>query len=176
MTKLRIGVIGAGSIAAAHLDAYAAHPDVELIAVADINLDRARAVADRYGAARAYDDAHDLLAADDIDGVRSCPWHGTHHAWAPPAAEARQHGQVGQPTSPVPCWPPLTSTASASAPGTTPTPSGRPRRSRPASTCWWRSRCPAPSPRPWRSSRPLRPATGWSRSVSCVATRPTARC
>src|SRR5690625_5565706 len=65
MTKLRIGVIGAGSIAAAHLDAYAAHPDVELIAVADINLDRARAVADRYGAARAYDDAHDLLARSE---------------------------------------------------------------------------------------------------------------
>src|SRR5699024_5252848 len=78
MTKLRIGVIGAGSIAAAHLDAYAAHPDVELIAVADINLDRARAVADRYGAARAYDDAHDLLAADDIDCVSICTWNDTH--------------------------------------------------------------------------------------------------
>src|SRR5690625_6367728 len=91
MTKLRIGVIGAGSIAAAHLDAYAAHPDVELIAVADINLDRARAVADRYGAARAYDDAHDLLAADDIDGVSICTWNDTHAVWATAAIEAGKH-------------------------------------------------------------------------------------
>src|SRR5690625_1466934 len=99
MTKLRIGVIGAGSIAAAHLDAYAAHPDVELIAVADINLDRARAVADRYGAARAYDDAHDLLAADDIDGVSICTWNDTHAVWATAAIEAGKHVLVEKPLS-----------------------------------------------------------------------------
>ena len=99
MTKLRIGVIGAGSIATAHLDAYAAHPDVDLIAIADINLDRARAVADRYGAARAYDDAHELLAADDIDGVSICTWNDTHALWAIAAIEAGKHVLVEKPLS-----------------------------------------------------------------------------
>src|SRR5699024_12544883 len=94
MTQLRIGVIGAGSIAAAHLDAYAPHPDVELIAVADINLARARAGADRSGAARAYDDAHDLLAAHASDGVRICTCSGTRAVWATAAIAAGQRVPV----------------------------------------------------------------------------------
>lgn len=99
MSKFRIGVIGAGSIAKAHLDAYATHPDVELVAIADINLERARAVADQYGAARAYDDPHALLAEDDIDGVSICTWNNTHATWTIAAVHAGKHVLVEKPLS-----------------------------------------------------------------------------
>lgn len=97
MSKFRVGVIGAGSIAQSHLTAYAANPDVELIAVADMNLERARSVADAFGAARAYADPHELLADDQIDGVSICTWNNTHAAWAIAAIEAGKHVLVEKP-------------------------------------------------------------------------------
>ncbi|MFC7375893.1 Gfo/Idh/MocA family protein [Brachybacterium sp. GCM10030267] len=97
MTKFRIGVIGAGSIARFHLDAYAANPDVELIAISDVNLERARSVADRYGAPRAYADPHELLADAEIDGVSICTWNNSHATWAIAAIEAGKHVLVEKP-------------------------------------------------------------------------------
>jgi predicted dehydrogenase len=42
--KLRIGILGAGNIAqSAHLPVYAARDDVELVAICDMNLARAKA-------------------------------------------------------------------------------------------------------------------------------------
>jgi predicted dehydrogenase len=97
MSTLRIGVIGAGSIATAHLDAYAAHPEVELVAIADMNLERARAVADRCGARRAYGDPQELLADPEIDGVSVCTWNNSHATWAIAALEAGKHVLVEKP-------------------------------------------------------------------------------
>lgn len=97
MTTFRIGIIGAGSIARAHLDAYAAHPEVELVAISDQNLDRAREVADRYGAPRAYADPQELLAEPDIDGVSICTWNNSHASWAIAAIEAGKHVLVEKP-------------------------------------------------------------------------------
>ena len=97
MSTFRVGVIGAGSIAQLHLTAYAENPDVELVAVADMNLERAQAVADQFGAARAYADPHELLAADDIDGVSICTWNNSHASWAIAAVEAGKHVLVEKP-------------------------------------------------------------------------------
>lgn len=97
MPMFRVGVIGAGSIARAHLQAYAAHPDVEIVAVSDINADRARAVAEEFGAARSYGDAHELLAQDDIDGVSVCTWNNSHATWTIAAIEAGKHVLVEKP-------------------------------------------------------------------------------
>ena len=97
MTTFRVGVIGAGSIARAHLEAYAAHPDVEIVAISDINADRARAVAQEFGASRSYVDAHELLAQDDIDGVSVCTWNDSHATWAIAAVQAGKHVLVEKP-------------------------------------------------------------------------------
>lgn len=99
MTKFKIGVIGTGSIAQLHLDAYATNPDVELTAVSDINLDRARSVADKYGAPRAYGDPNELLADPDVDGVSICTWNNTHASWAIAAVKAGKHVLVEKPIS-----------------------------------------------------------------------------
>jgi predicted dehydrogenase len=99
VTKFRVGVIGTGSIARMHLNAYAANPDVDLVAVSDINLDRAKAVATEYGAARAYSDPNELLADDGVDGVSICTWNNSHASWAIAAVEAGKHALVEKPLS-----------------------------------------------------------------------------
>ncbi|MDN5821449.1 MAG: Gfo/Idh/MocA family oxidoreductase [Brachybacterium sp.] len=97
MTNFRVGVIGAGSIAQSHLTAYSQNPDVELIAVADMNLERAQTVADQFGAARAYADPHELLADPEIDGVSICTWNNSHASWTIAAIEAGKHVLVEKP-------------------------------------------------------------------------------
>ena len=99
MAKFKIGVIGTGSIAQLHLDAYAVHPDVELVAVSDINLERAQAVADQYGAKRAYGDPNDLLADAEVDGVSICTWNNSHASWAIAAVKSGKHVLVEKPIS-----------------------------------------------------------------------------
>jgi len=97
--KFKIGVIGTGSIAQLHLGAYAANPDVEIVAVSDINAERAQAVADQYGAKRAYGDPNQLLADAEVDGVSVCTWNNTHASWSIAAVKAGKHVLVEKPIS-----------------------------------------------------------------------------
>ncbi|MCG7310998.1 Gfo/Idh/MocA family protein [Brachybacterium sp. ACRRE] len=97
MSTLRIGIIGAGTIARAHLDAYAVHPEAELVAISDVHLERARTVAEEYGARRAYGDPHELLADPEVDAVSICTWNNTHAEWAIAAVRAGKHVLVEKP-------------------------------------------------------------------------------
>lgn len=64
----RIGIIGVGVISAVYLRTLAAHPRIDLVAVADLDMQRATAVADAHpGTVALTVDA--LLARDDIDTV-----------------------------------------------------------------------------------------------------------
>ena len=91
MSKLRIAVIGAGSISDAHLQAYGANPEAELAAVCDRNGARARAKAEAFGAARTYTDYRELLAQPDIDAVSVCTWNDSHAEISIAALEAGKH-------------------------------------------------------------------------------------
>jgi predicted dehydrogenase len=99
VSKIKIGVIGTGSIAQMHLGAYVTNPDVELVAVSDINAERAQAVADQYGAKRTYGDPNDLLADPEVDGVSICTWNNSHASWAIAAVQAGKHVLVEKPIS-----------------------------------------------------------------------------
>lgn len=98
-TPLRVGVIGTGGIAGLHLQAYQKNPDVDLVAVADMNLDRAKTVADQYGASKAYADPAELLADKCVDAVSVCTWNNTHAEFAIAAIEAGKHVLVEKPLS-----------------------------------------------------------------------------
>src|ERR1019366_3936074 len=82
---LRAGVIGAGVFGGHHAAKWASFPGVVLAAVHDPHLDRAQAVAERYGA-RAMPDAATLFDAVDLVSIAS-PAH-THGALAFAALEA----------------------------------------------------------------------------------------
>lgn len=97
MTHVKIGVIGTGAIAQAHLAAYAGNPDAELVAVSDLNLDRATSAAEKYGAERAYGDPNELLADPEVDAVSICTWNDSHARWAIAALKAGKHVLVEKP-------------------------------------------------------------------------------
>lgn len=72
MDRIRVGVIGAGMIGMAHLDALRRLPEVEIVALCTRDCERARAVAGRYGIPWAGDDYRVMLARGDIDAVHNC--------------------------------------------------------------------------------------------------------
>lgn len=92
MNKLRMGLIGAGNIAqSAHLPAYAKRDDVEVVAVADWNIERAQQAAKTFGIPRAYASVEELLAHEQVDAVDICVWNGSHSDVAITAARAGKH-------------------------------------------------------------------------------------
>lgn len=95
--KAKVAVIGAGSISELHLDAYRSHPRAELVAVSDVNGERARAVADKFGAAKSFSDYRELLADPDVDAVSICTWNNTHAEIAIAALNAGKHVLVEKP-------------------------------------------------------------------------------
>lgn len=73
--RITLGFIGAGGIANAHLGPLLAQPDVQVVAVCDVNRQRREAMVNavntHYGDAgcRGYHDFRELLARPDIDAV-----------------------------------------------------------------------------------------------------------
>jgi predicted dehydrogenase len=78
---LRVGILGAGSIANAHGTGWSAYPDKAEIAVfADLFTDRAQELSDRFtgGKAKVYGSADELFADPEIDVVDVCLPHHLH--------------------------------------------------------------------------------------------------
>lgn len=67
--RLRVGVIGVGLQGRSHLACYAALPQVEIAAVADLEADRARDAADQFGVARWYTSYQEMLEDAPLDAV-----------------------------------------------------------------------------------------------------------
>jgi len=91
--RLRVGIIGVGGIAkGAHIPGYQAVADkVEFAACADVNIERARAVAQEFGFAAAYSDYNEMLAKESLDVVSVCTPNKFHAPAAIAALEAGCH-------------------------------------------------------------------------------------
>jgi len=77
--KVKVGVIGAGSIAQmGHLPFYQSHPDVELVAVTDLNLDRAKSVAEAFHISHVYGNVEEMFEKEPLDAVSICTINCTH--------------------------------------------------------------------------------------------------
>ena len=89
--KIKIGVIGTGWIAASHIIEYLKMPDVEIVALADLIPGKAERFAKKYGCenARCYLSGHDMLEAEELDGVSVCTYNTQH---APCTIDALEHG------------------------------------------------------------------------------------
>jgi predicted dehydrogenase len=99
LSKLRIGVIGAGSIAGMHLKSYLGNPDVELVAIHDLNLARAQAAADKFGVVRTHADLAGILEDPEVDAVSICTWNNSHASLAIAALDAGKHVLLEKPLS-----------------------------------------------------------------------------
>ncbi|MDP4162180.1 MAG: Gfo/Idh/MocA family oxidoreductase [Bacillota bacterium] len=72
MSKLKVAVIGCGSIAKfRHLPEYHLNDQVEIVAVCDIVADRAEEMAIQYGA-KAFTDYKEVVNLDGIDAISVC--------------------------------------------------------------------------------------------------------
>ena len=90
--KYRVGIVGAGNIAqSAHLPAYAKIENVEVVAIADWNLERAQKAAEKFGIPQAFDSVESLLAGADVDYIDICVWNRSHSSVAIAAAKAGKH-------------------------------------------------------------------------------------
>lgn len=96
--RLKLGVIGVGRIAMAHVNAAMDLKDqIELIAIADIRADRAKEIAEEFGVINVYSDYHDLLADREIEAVIVCLPNHLHHPVCRDAARAKKHIMVEKP-------------------------------------------------------------------------------
>ncbi len=92
MSKLKIGVIGVGSISVSHIEAYRKRPDVELYAFCDINGERLREMGERYGVTRLYTDKDQMLRElPELGAVSVCTWNSAHKECAVAALNAGKH-------------------------------------------------------------------------------------
>lgn len=88
---IKVGVIGCGAIAQRrHLPEYSERNDVEVIAVCDFHLSRAKEVAGMFGVKNAYDRHEDLLANKDVEAVSVCT---PNHLHADVSIEAMKAGK-----------------------------------------------------------------------------------
>lgn len=71
--KTRIAVVGAGHVAqVAHIPAYRANPDAELVAIVDYDRVKAKRIKEQFGFKEAYDDFNEMLKKADVEAVDLC--------------------------------------------------------------------------------------------------------
>ncbi|HYK74500.1 MAG TPA: Gfo/Idh/MocA family oxidoreductase [Pseudoneobacillus sp.] len=91
MNKIRVGVIGCGSIAKhRHLPEYVRNEQVEIVAVCDIVENRVNEFAAQYGA-KAYTSYEELLADQNVDAVSVCTPNYLHAPVSVAALNAGKH-------------------------------------------------------------------------------------
>jgi Predicted dehydrogenases and related proteins len=89
--KVRIGIIGCGQIAQAHLRNYAEIPDAEVVACADIDPEAADSTAKRFGIPNVYYSGWEMLKRDDLDAVDVCLHNNLHLPGARAVLESGRH-------------------------------------------------------------------------------------
>ncbi len=87
--RVRIGFVGVGGMGqAAHLRNYAAIPDCEVVAIAELRPGLRERVAARYGVPRTYEDHKEMLAAEEVDGIVASQPFSRHAVLVPELLEA----------------------------------------------------------------------------------------
>lgn len=104
MTKLRVGIIGVGTIAkVAHLPNYAKRDDVDVVAFADLETQRVEGIAAQFAADHGvakptvYATAQDMFAHERLDAVSICTPNGSHVELALIALAAGVHVLLEKP-------------------------------------------------------------------------------
>ncbi|MCW4018453.1 MAG: Gfo/Idh/MocA family oxidoreductase [Candidatus Bathyarchaeota archaeon] len=73
MKKLGVAVVGTGFWGKNHARVYKELDSTDLIAICDVNAERAKAIADQFGV-EAYTDSTQMLKNKDIQAVSVCTW------------------------------------------------------------------------------------------------------
>ncbi len=79
MKKVRLAVLGTGSMAANHARLFQADPRVDVVAAADVDATRAKAFAAKHDIATSFGNLDDLLAWGKFDAVTNVTPDAVHH-------------------------------------------------------------------------------------------------
>ena len=96
--RLRVGIVGGGAITqVAHLPVLKKLKSIEVLAICDSDLPKARALADRFGVKDAVDDIEDLLRIGDLEAVVICSPNHLHESHILATLSANLHVLVEKP-------------------------------------------------------------------------------
>jgi UDP-N-acetylglucosamine 3-dehydrogenase len=96
MKKLGVAVVGTGQWGKNHARVYKELPSANLIAVCDVNQERAQAMAKQYGV-KAYSESAEMLKDKQIEAVNVCTWSTILAQEAMKALNAGKHVLVEKP-------------------------------------------------------------------------------
>jgi predicted dehydrogenase len=97
MKPIKVGFIGTGGIAQAHLRGIAGEEAIEVVAAADIVRANAEKTAERWGIPHVYEDYREMLEREDIEAVNVCTYNQAHCEPTVAALEAGKHVLVEKP-------------------------------------------------------------------------------
>jgi predicted dehydrogenase len=96
--RLKVGIIGGGAITqVAHLPVLKKMRGVEIQAICDTDMPKARALSARFGIKDAFDDIEELLRYEDLDAVVICSPNHLHESHIQAALSANLHVLVEKP-------------------------------------------------------------------------------
>ena len=99
MKKLGVAVVGTGFWGKNHARVYKELPSTKLVAICDVNTERAKTIAKQFGV-KAYVNSTHMLENDEIDAVSICTWSTSLAVEAHKALNARKHVLVEKPMAP----------------------------------------------------------------------------
>jgi predicted dehydrogenase len=91
MADLRVGMVGAGSWATKHLDAWKQNEDAAVTAIWNRPKSKAEKRADEYGIPTVYADLDELIGRDDVDVISISMPHNLHYSISLKAIEGGKH-------------------------------------------------------------------------------------
>jgi len=97
--RVRLGIIGTGSILDRFLPGARRSSSIDVIAIASRDSDRARAAAAARSIPRSFGSYDDLLADPDVDAVYICLPNSMHHSWSMRSLAAGKHVLAEKPYS-----------------------------------------------------------------------------
>jgi UDP-N-acetylglucosamine 3-dehydrogenase len=96
MKKLKMAVVGVGFWGRNHVRVLSELPDVELVAVCDVDPQRTAMVAEKYGL-KAYSDSAKMYEEEELDAITLCVWSTRLSEEALKALKAQKHVLVEKP-------------------------------------------------------------------------------
>jgi len=99
--KLRIGFAGAGAISQYHLVGWSELADAQVVAICDIDAEKARAKAHAFNIPRVYTDFQTMIEREKLDAVDIVTPVGTHAQLTRLAADAGLHVSCQKPLTPT---------------------------------------------------------------------------
>jgi len=91
ISAVKVGIVGLGLVSDSHIKGYQSHPDAQVIAVCDLDEQRAKQVCQKYGIAKHYTAFDAMLKDPDINTIDiTTPTH-LHAPMALAAARAGKH-------------------------------------------------------------------------------------